>query len=107
MIIPVNHGTTERWKVLHRWLHVRTVPYCERTYILGLLEDGVKKCTAKAITNDPKPGENVVFKEPAESQHEHPLDREKVAAIQLSPVAKNPGQPPSQILRWRGSVRVY
>jgi len=61
-----------------------------------------KKCTARAITNDPKLGQAVVLYEgPTEWQLDHPPNREEVATIQLSTelklkaAAANPSQPSS------------
>ena len=63
------------------------------------------ECSARAVTNNPKPGEEVVvYKGPAESMHNDVPNREEVAAEKLTQTLKrkaleNPGQPPSQILR--------
>jgi len=65
----------------------------------------LKECTARAITNEPRAGEDVVvFKGPETSEHQHPPNRKEVQAIQLAAtlkrkVAEHPGQPPTQIMR--------
>lgn len=70
---------------------------CQRTKM--------KQCTARAVSNNPKPGEDVViYRGPTVSVHSHPPNREEAAAIKVTQslkrkAAENPGQPPSQILR--------
>jgi len=64
-----------------------------------------KECTARAITNEPRAGEDVVvFKGSETSEHQHPPNREQVQTIQLAATlkrkaAEHPGQPPTQIMR--------
>lgn len=64
-----------------------------------------RECSARAITNEPKPGEEVViFKGPQDSVHTHAPNREETKAVVVTQDLKrkateHPGQPPSQILR--------
>ena len=64
-----------------------------------------KECTARAISSDIRPGEDVVlFKGPAEAQHSHPPNVDESAAEQFTSHVKrlageHPQMPPSQILR--------
>ena len=63
-----------------------------------------RECRARAITNEPAPGQVIVLlKGPQESKHSHLPNREQVKAVALTAGLKrkattDPGMPPAQIL---------
>jgi len=74
-------------------------------YLLGLPEDS--RSWMKCPNNNKRSASRwrvVLFKGPAESFHDHPPSREKLAAVAMTQELKgkaagNPGEPPSRILR--------
>ena len=64
-----------------------------------------KECTARAVTNDPGPNEQlVIFKGPSVSSHQHPPNVEEGRALKITnslkrKAAENPAEPPARLIR--------